>query len=518
MSQMPTGESAGVFRFARGAGIAMASRLFGRGLGYVGQVILARILQPELFGLYAIGWTILRLITVTAPLGLDNGVIRYLSKHYWNGNHSHLRGIFTLSLGGAFLSGLSYFFVFFFTANWIAVHFFQKPELELILKGFAFVFPLVTILRVLVATSSVTQKMLCGGVAEDIIQPFVQISLFVLFWKWIGGIESALVATILSFAVSVVLGRLCVKRLMPEALEPGIYTWSESGPLMRFSLTSVAAVSFGVLNLWGNRLVIGYFRPEAEVGVFQSISLIAMFTAIILSGIKAIMAPMAAELYQAGEVRQLDGLVKVVSKWILYISLPFILTILVLPQETLIFTFGESYQSGAAPLVVLMLSQIFYLVFGFSDQLLLMSDHHRDWLVISALVFLLGLGLSVIIVPLYGLIGAAWVSVVSSSATLLWGGIRIRKVLGIWPYDRRYLKPVAAAVVTLLLLIVVAQVPVGSIILKLVLAGITAVIVYGSIVLLLGLDPEDRFFLEAIKGKLGMGNAGIQKEEGGFRR
>src|SRR5579885_1606066 len=86
-----------VQRMAAGAGIALGGKLIGRCIALVGNVVLAHILGPATFGLYAIGWTITKIATVLTPLGLDSGVIRFASPDLGQ-NHGRVKGAITQSL------------------------------------------------------------------------------------------------------------------------------------------------------------------------------------------------------------------------------------------------------------------------------------------------------------------------------------------------------------------------------------------------------------------------------------
>src|SRR5690348_10688981 len=81
-----------IAKLAEGAGIVMAGRFGGRGLRLVLDMVLARILGPMNFGLYAIGWTVLRIAGTFSPLGLDAGVIRYGAR-YFRRDSASLRGV-----------------------------------------------------------------------------------------------------------------------------------------------------------------------------------------------------------------------------------------------------------------------------------------------------------------------------------------------------------------------------------------------------------------------------------------
>lgn len=481
-----------VFRqFARGAGISAIGRLIGRGVGYLGQVLLARILLPDSYGLFALGWTMLRLVSIVSPLGLDNGVIRFGTLH-WQQDNSRFRGVFILSILGSLLFSTLIGTAVYIYSPWLSTSFFHKPDLEIIFKGFAFMIPSAALLRVLVAASSVSQKMLCGSMAEDVIQPVAQVAIFLLIIRWFNPLSSAIVATALSFFLSLIIGVGCALWQIPQAVRLTKLSYIDLFPLFRFSLGSVAAITFGVLNIWGDRLIVGYFRPENEVGIYQSASLLAVLLVVVLSGIKTIMAPVAAKLYQNGQNAQLGELIRIVNKWVLYLSLPYILFIISAPREILLVVLGSHYQSGSTTLVVLTFAQLLYVVFGLADQIFLMTGHHKDWLFISSGTFLISFVLNILFVPEFGLLGAAFISLISSFIALIASITRVVQLLNIWPFDRRHIKPVISALLTGSLLYFVMQtfqlLPTH----KLLLGASISFFVYAITIFALGIDIEER--------------------------
>jgi len=62
---------------ARGAGVALPGRVIGRAMAVLTQILLARLLGPAIFGLYSVGYALLRLGELILPLGMDQGVVRF---------------------------------------------------------------------------------------------------------------------------------------------------------------------------------------------------------------------------------------------------------------------------------------------------------------------------------------------------------------------------------------------------------------------------------------------------------
>ena len=142
---MSTVEKSDVQILATGTGFSIIGKLTGRALHAVGQIIMAQFLGPVQFGLYAIGWTLFRIISLIAPMGLDQGVIRFASDTQIN-QRSQIKSILIQIFKLALISGLLIGIIIFFTAPWLATTFFQKPDLKIVFRWFAFGIPAISLL------------------------------------------------------------------------------------------------------------------------------------------------------------------------------------------------------------------------------------------------------------------------------------------------------------------------------------------------------------------------------------
>ncbi|MEW5985383.1 MAG: flippase [Chloroflexota bacterium] len=482
-----------VTRLATGAGVSMAGIVGGRGLHALSQVLLARLLGPELFGLYALGWTILRLVGAFAPLGLDKGVIRFAAG-FWRKDTASFKGVVSRSVITAFLAGFLVGVLLYLAAPWAEVAF-HKPGMAPVLRWFAFVSPFLATMKVLVATTEITQRMQFGIYAEEFSQPVANVILVVLF-AWLGwGILGAVAAAIGSVALAVIVAGYYVLRLFPEMRTVRAKAAVSFPTLVAYSLPTALAAVFTSLTGWTDRLFIGYYRPAAEIGVYQALSQSALLYALSLRAINSIFAPMIAHLYQNREMAHLNRLFKVSTKWALYASLPVFLTISFAPTALMTVVFGQDYAGGGLPLVILSIGQIVNVATGSVGYILLMTGRERQWMTIAVSSLLLNVALNWLLVPRWGLVGAAGASAVSTSLLYLTGLAWVRRTLKLWPYDRRYLKGLLATAVTVVVLIVASLVaPAGALWQLALTAALTAAAFFGAL-LLLGLDEEDKEFI-----------------------
>lgn len=269
--------------------------------------------------------------------------------------------------------------------------------------------------------------------------------------------------------------------------------------MLFFSIPTAFTGLFTVFLTWTDRLIIGYSLTASDAGIFQAVSQSSIAFGVILSAFNAIFAPMIADLYHKQELGRLEELFRISTKWALYVSLPLFLVFIFAPQETLMLVFGTPFGEGAIPLMILAVSQLVDVGTGAVSFLLIMSGHQKQWLYTSGGVLIVNLIMNWMLIPQFGLVGAAIVRSVSIMALFLIGLFQVRYFLNLWPYDRRYFKGLLAASIAAFILYLLKSANVNPPALYLSLVILLAVGIFAGLLLLLGLDEEDREFIRLAK-------------------
>ncbi|HVO81120.1 MAG TPA: flippase [Terriglobales bacterium] len=491
-------EKRDVARLASGAGVALGGRIAGRGIRLLLDIALARLLGPAQFGLYAIGWTITRMVTLFTPLGLDAGVIRFGAK-YWREDKSTFRQVLSKSLLFASLSGLIFGGVFYGAARWIGEGIFHSAQMTEVVKGFALAFPLATILKVAAATTRISQRMKFSVIAEDISQPAWDLLLVLAFaLLWTRSLAAAIVACIVSHGLAAALARWYAQRLFPNVGSPVAASRFDGKQLLAFSLPASLTGVFGVMIIWVDRLLVGYYRPNADVGIYQAASQVSIAFAIILGAMNAIFSPMTADLFHRGELRRLEEIFRISTKWGLYLSLPLFLVTFFASHEVMIALFGAPYVAGWSVLVILALGQVFNAGTGPVGMLLVMAGYQNRMFLVSGTMFVLSVVMGIVLIPRYGMVGAATATALAVSGLFIAAIVLAQVVLGMRPYDRRYLKGLAATLVTTVALLLVRKMEVFPAPLQALVTLVVAVAVFAGTLWFAGLDAEDREFMQLL--------------------
>lgn len=427
--------------------MALAGSGLGRIVNFLGQVLLARWLGPSALGLYALGWGAFRLLSLPATLGLHNGVQRFGSICRARGGGGGRR-LLRLSLRLALASSSALAVLFLVASPWLADSVYGRPELLPILLFFALALPAAVLLRVSAAATRVAQDLRASVLLEDFGQPFLFALLVAVALSLGGGVGGAALAAALSFVLMALPARAWAFRWFPRApadeLSPTPPVIDLAG-LLRYSLPTALAGTVGVTMTWLDRLLVGYYLPTESVGWYQVAAQASGSFAVVLGAFNAIFTPMIAGLLERGEENRLQELFRVATKWGVLAVLPGAALCLLFPGAAVAAVFGEDYLPATVPLFILVLGQLVNAASGAVGYLLMMSGRSSLWLALSLVALGADCVLNVLLIPRYGLRGAALATALSVAVLFLSGLIAVRRSLRLWPYDQRFFGVAATA-------------------------------------------------------------------------
>ena len=496
----PTEGESSVNRLATGAGVSLFGVVMGRGLEFFKQVALARLLGMEAFGLYALGWNVLRSIGVLLPLGLQNGVVRF-GAGFWRKDDGALRSILTRSVALSFAIGCVVTLVLFLMAPWLTDVVFNEPEFTLLFRVFTLMLPFMGALRVAANATRISQRMQYSVAAEEIAQSTINLILFAALYLLGWQLAGAVVSTVLSYVAAFALSIYLLRRLFVSAFHSPSRPAVTSRQMVTFSLPTALADVSGVIISRADRIFLGIYWTAADVGVYQAAAQIAIIMAAILSAFNMILMPMIADQYHKKNMRQLEELFRINTKWGIYCIVPLVLVIAFVPEDVMQVIFGPAFVSGAIVLQILTIGQFVNIATGATGSMLIMTGHQTVWFRLSMVIVVVNLALNLTLIPPWGMIGAAVATALTIGGLFIASLLLVKRILGLWPYDRRYLKGIAATAGAMLLLFSVRLLSLSPLA-NVVVNAIVAAGAFFGLLILLGLDPEDRAFIELIRKRV----------------
>lgn len=491
-----------VARIARGVGVSSAGQGIGRLLGYATRVVLARMYGPAQLGFYALGVTVAQVANVLAQFGMDNGVVRYVAHYGAGGDTARVRGTILQALGVTFALSVALSGGIFLGAGFLAEEVFGKPFLETMFRAFSAAIPFLTLMSMTLWATQGFQTVKYATLVQHVLRPLINLALVVVFYLLGVEILGAVAAYMLSMVLGAVAALYYLRRVFPELLESGVRPRYESRELSAVSGPMIVANLTQYVNLWTAVIVLGVFEPAPVVGVYDVAARTAGLSTLVLISFGGIFSPMASSLHQQGLMRDLGYLYEDVSRWSFTGSL-FVFTVTAMLSRDIMRVFGEGFSSGWPVIVVIATAQLFNSSVGPTARLLAMTGYQKSVMVSTVGSALIAIAASLLLVPPFGMLGAAAATaaalVAANVATLYF----VRRRLGFWPYGRRYAKPLLAGLAAAAAIYLSHDVLSASGGLSaLAICAPLALIVFAASLFSLGLSPSDRQFLAAFRASV----------------
>ena len=204
-------------------------------------------------------------------------------------------------------------------------------------------------------------------------------------------------------------------------VEPLPTLWTTARPFLVIELVQTTLLSLPVL-------VLGAFADAVAVSAFSIVSRITMMINTILVSVAMIAAPAFAQHHRRQEyarLRQVDRQTRLLA---LAVCLPIAAVMLLLPGTLLSFL-GREYMAASTALVVLALGQIVNILLPTEDMMLAMTGHGDTLRRLNLQQLVVCCVLCAVLVPAFGLIGAAIASTVCLVQGRVSFALAVRRVL-----------------------------------------------------------------------------------------
>ena len=137
----------------------------------------------------------------------------------------------------------------------------------------------------------------------------------------------------------------------------------------------------------------------------------------------------------------MSRLCKLVSRWILTMAIPISLIFVLYPGKVMLL-FGPDYIVSAPVLVILTGAAFIQAILGAPGAVLTMAGYTRLALWNSLGAFILNIIMNIILIPRYGIYGAAWATLISLTAIGFTRVIEVHWILKISFLSKKFLKPI----------------------------------------------------------------------------
>ena len=372
---------------------------------YLSQVLLARWMGRFEFGIYVYVWAWVGFLGMLSPIGVAYSAQRFIPEYRTRGDHEGLRGFLfgsrwlCLALGtsaGALLAGTVIVF-----ADKIAPYYF----LPFMIASVAL--PVFAVSSAQDSISRAFNWIDLALVPGFVVHPLIIIAAMAAIHfqgapvTALHGLIAASAALWLVVLVQVaLLGRRLDRDVARGAKRYAVKEW------LRTSLPIFLVDGFFILLTYVDILILQLFVGPAEVAIYYAAAKTLVLISFVYFAVAAASAHRFSQYHVAGETEKLARFVSDTIRWTFWPSLAVAIALLV-AGKPLLGLFGPGFEEGYPLIFVLVIGLMARASVGPSERLLNMVGQQRACALIYACAFAVNLVLCLLLIPRFGLLGAA---------------------------------------------------------------------------------------------------------------
>lgn len=425
------------------AGIYFAGTLFSVAIGFFFKIYISKELGADMLGVYALGMTVVAVLSVFLSLGLGNGLVRFVSKYLAQENYTQLHTYLRKTLGITLVMSVVSASLFFLFPDFIAITLLKSQELSPYLSYFGILLIINAIITLCDQTIRGLQEVRKSTLIGHFVRLPLKIAVAVGFITMGYQLEGYIWAEIIGAIVALGLFFWLIKKLLPKQMPKlSLKSTTKINKEERdFGSNMLLINTVGLLQSEGDKILLAIYLTTTDLGVYSIALTLTAFVPTILMSVNAIFTPIISQLHTENRMIELKKYYQASCKYIFVLTLPLIIFLIVFNQQML-SVFGEEFKLGGQVLILLLIAQVINTSTGSVGMMLNMTGLERvsrNKTIFIAVLSIIGY---IIFIPMYGLIGIGLVKIIAMTLQSGYSVFMLYSKQRIQPFNKSYLKMV----------------------------------------------------------------------------
>lgn len=478
---------------ARHSGIVLLGTLAGRGINFIAQIVLSKLLGLREFGMFTYGSSLLSFLDGVCLGGFSQTTVRYIAVARAQNRPAEIRKVIRVALLVMGALTLIVSAGFFFFSEEIAARVIGQPDLAPVLPWIAVILPVLVLLSWIGFALRAFREVATEALIRRMLQPIgLLLIVGALAWFTSLSVSWAMAALLTSTVISTFVGLIKLRPHVPKASAE--HAAVPTREMLQFTVRVWFSRFSGLVMNQADRLMIGALSSLSQVGIYHAAFRIADFQTLAMGSFVPMFSTVIAEAHGRDDQAAIVHYYRMVVRWSLLVTLPICLACWVF-AEPILRLFGEEFVAGVPVLLIIAFASLVDAGVGPAGQFLQMMNREKWEMRFLAIAAVTAIALNAILIPKYGAMGAALGSGLAIVGVNLARLLALRKILGVFPYTRLTLRLLALCV--LAYAVVRLATPWGIWWQAAILAG-----VYGAGAAQFCLEKDDRAMLQRFRARL----------------
>lgn len=442
---MPVNQS--VNRIVSGSTVILAGTFLGMLLDILIKKVLTSHLSPADFGTYSLALTVISITGAVATLGLNEGVPRYIAFFRGRNEEQKVHELIISAIIMGLLAGLLAILVSPSLFQSLAGEGFDaQGKILSVIKILVFAIPFTILLNLTVAIYRGFDRTNVNMYFYNIIRP-VSLLGFASAAVFIGvSLKGVVLADLLSMVFTFGIMSVYFVKKPPIKPEWKLKFSEPTKQLIRYSFPLLITATLLNLMSWIDTIMLGYFKSSEVVGVYNAVYPLVGFLSLIITSMGYVYVPVASKLWGLNNTEPVGSIYTVMTKWCFLLTFPIFALVFVYPEFLITKLYGAQYVGGTTALRILAMGFIANSYFGFNYHTLLASGDSDFLMRCSVASAGLNAIINFMLIPEYGMVGAAIGTAVSYASIEVLMTLRAWRKQKMHPFTSMYRKLTAVCI------------------------------------------------------------------------
>jgi O-antigen/teichoic acid export membrane protein len=220
--------------------------------------------------------------------------------------------------------------------------------------------------------------------------------------------------------------------------------------ILTYTFYIILSGSVANLLLDGDKIMLNQYMVIENIAFYSIATFIALVISVPSRAMHQIVYPITAKLMHENKYVELNDLYKKTSINLQVVG-GFVMLCIFININMLYVMVPKEYSGGILVVFMIGLSKYFDLILGNNNAIIFNTKYYRTVLFLGVALVLLTIGLNMIFIPIYGIMGSAFATLISLTLYSLAKLLFVVKRLGLYPFTKQTLYSLSITVILFLL-------------------------------------------------------------------
>lgn len=416
----------------KGGGLVFFSQTWNILTNLVLNYIVAKIYGAAILGVIAIIASILNFVSVIGLSGMNVAALKVIPEHQAKYSTNSAFHIYKLLFRIVLINTIILSLLVFFNSSYIAEYLFNKPHLGNYIKLTAlFIIPFT--LYVLNESALKAFKKIKVFATIFISINTLKVIFLIILGYFITTQDLPIYIILMSFFFLFVFSTIFLFNTKYDNGANNLVKREKERRIRLFALPMFFTSASAILISTTDILILGYYLDESQVAIYYVSNRLSNLITFMLFAVNGVSAGRFSALYAKKEFSKLRNSSKNSILIIFAFALPVTL-IYIFFGKLILSIFGDTFIIGYTALIILSLGKLVYAAIGSAGWLLAMTGNQKLYCIIAFTGGIINIGLNLILIPNYQIVGAAIASLLSLAFVNGVAFIYVKKKIGFWNF------------------------------------------------------------------------------------